>query len=97
MVLIKKKAKARGQVDTVFADVLNTPPRPTTLSGLEPSAKEGKDKWWNLTRGRKDTAPSAAKENTGVLGFKRWTKCKLLLVPVLYKHPSPLLFFFLSV
>ncbi|KAJ7846878.1 hypothetical protein B0H14DRAFT_3454149 [Mycena olivaceomarginata] len=49
-------------------------PRPTTPSGLEPSAKEGKDKWWNLTCGRKDTAPGAAKENTGVLGFKRWTK-----------------------
>jgi hypothetical protein len=44
MVLIKKKAKARGRVDAVFADVLNAPPRPTTPSGLEPSAKEGKDK-----------------------------------------------------
>jgi hypothetical protein len=86
MVLIKKKAKARGRVDAVFADVSNAPSRPTTPSGLEPSAKEGKDKWWNLTRGRKDTAPGAAKENGGVLGFKRRTKCKLLPVSVWYKR-----------
>jgi hypothetical protein len=79
MVLIKKKAKARGRVDTVFADGLNAPPSPTTLSGLEPSTKEGKEKWWNLTSWRKDTAPGVAKEKGRGAGVK------LLLVSVLYK------------
>ncbi|KAJ7620088.1 hypothetical protein FB45DRAFT_839417 [Roridomyces roridus] len=57
MVLIRKKVKTRGRVDAVFADVTNT--------SSQPLAKEkdaGKDKWWNLTRGRKDTGG-------GVLGF----------------------------
>jgi hypothetical protein len=90
IVLIKKKAKVHRRLDTVFADVSNVPPHPTTLSGLQPSTKEGKEKWWNLTRGRKDTMSGVAKENSGVLGFKRQTKCKLLLVCLVQSLNTPL-------
>ncbi|KAJ7126033.1 hypothetical protein C8R44DRAFT_733950 [Mycena epipterygia] len=72
MVLIKKKAKTRGRVDGVFADVTNarpTTPAPGIENGRESrqEGKEGKDKWWNLTRGRKDTGG----KDGGVLGFVR--------------------------
>ncbi|KAJ7088519.1 hypothetical protein B0H15DRAFT_841620 [Mycena belliarum] len=63
MVLIRKKVKTRGRVDGVFGDVTNVAAS-ASVSGPE---KEGKDKWWNLTRGRKDTK----EKEGGVLGFVR--------------------------
>ncbi|KAJ7234518.1 hypothetical protein B0H12DRAFT_1204744 [Mycena haematopus] len=78
MVLIRKKVKTRGRVDAVFGDVTNANARPATPVGTESgreSRQEGaKDKWWNLTRGRKDTAKEG-----GVLGF--------LLAPRPPSHP----------
>ncbi|KAJ6619274.1 hypothetical protein B0H10DRAFT_2216971 [Mycena sp. CBHHK59/15] len=48
MVLVRKRAvHARGRVDGVFGDVTN--------GGREKEKEGGKEKWWNLTRGRKDT------------------------------------------
>ncbi|KAJ7667434.1 hypothetical protein B0H17DRAFT_254379 [Mycena rosella] len=61
MVLIKKRGKTRGRVDGVFGDVTNSAP---TQEGKE---RDGKDKWWNLTRGRKDPKEKEGK----VLGFVR--------------------------
>ncbi|KAJ7459292.1 hypothetical protein FB451DRAFT_1046300 [Mycena latifolia] len=55
MVLIKKKVKTRGRVDGVFGDVTNAGARPATPAMEGGKEKESKDKWWNLTRGRKDT------------------------------------------
>lgn len=77
MVLIKKEVKARGRVDGVFADVMNarsTTPTPGLESGRESRQEdnEGKDKWWNLTRGRKDTGG----KDGGMLGFMRRGKCE---------------------
>ncbi|KAJ6511227.1 hypothetical protein DFH09DRAFT_999601 [Mycena vulgaris] len=73
MVLIKKKAKTRGRVDGVFADVTNA--RPTTPAGIESGRESrqegGKDKWWNLTRGRKDTKEKEKEKEGGVLAFVR--------------------------
>ncbi|KAJ6577468.1 hypothetical protein B0H19DRAFT_561517 [Mycena capillaripes] len=77
MVLIKKKVKTRGRVDGVFADVTNnaaparsTTPTPHAIESGRESRQEGaKDKWWNLTRGRKDTGGKDG--SVGVLGFVR--------------------------
>ncbi|KAJ6514305.1 hypothetical protein C8R47DRAFT_962300 [Mycena vitilis] len=70
MVLIKKKAKTRGRVDGVFAlaDVTNA-----NANARPETPVEAKDKWWNLTRGRKDTGSGVLK------GLVRRGKCTRFL------------------
>ncbi|KAJ7058075.1 hypothetical protein C8F01DRAFT_1149410 [Mycena amicta] len=86
MVLIKKKVKTRGRIDGVFADATNT--RPESPQPIETGPK---DKWWTISRGRKDTG---GKEG-GVLGLMRRGKCKrvpstrgLALIPLSAPGPS---------
>ncbi|KAF7327809.1 hypothetical protein MKEN_00360700 [Mycena kentingensis (nom. inval.)] len=62
MVLIKKKAKTRGRIDGVFADATNT-----RSESPQPVEGTSKDKWWTLSRGRKETAG----KDGGVLGLMR--------------------------
>ncbi|KAF7297196.1 hypothetical protein MIND_00952700 [Mycena indigotica] len=62
MVLIKKKTKQRGKIDGVFTDTTNT----RSESPQVPEASS-KDKWWTLSRGRKDTGGKDGK----VLGLMR--------------------------
>ncbi|KAJ7073516.1 hypothetical protein B0H15DRAFT_963566 [Mycena belliarum] len=81
MVLIRKKVKTRGRVDSVFSDVTNAAAS-ASVSGPE---KEGKDKWWNLTRGRKDTK----EKEGGVLGFVRRGKSPALSPTLEFSQPAP--------
>ncbi|KAF7320968.1 hypothetical protein HMN09_00183600 [Mycena chlorophos] len=62
MVLIKKKVKTRGRIDGIFADATNT-----RSESPQPAEGGAKDKWWTLSRGRKDTGP----KDGGVLGLIR--------------------------
>ncbi|KAJ7042702.1 hypothetical protein C8F04DRAFT_1176309 [Mycena alexandri] len=114
MILIKKKVKTRGRVDGVFplADSTNVNAaggvRPITPS-IEPLRSESRQenrqegKWWNLTRGRKDTggsgnsnsnAKDASGSVSGVLGFVRRSKspgpsASMPPTPTLESAPPP--------
>ncbi|KAJ7785840.1 hypothetical protein B0H16DRAFT_1354701 [Mycena metata] len=104
MILIKKKVKTRGRVDGVFplADATNVNAaggvRPITAS-IEPVRSESRQenrqegKWWNLTRGRKDTGGSAKDASgsvSGVLGFVRRAMAVYSRVDTAeYANPAP--------
>ncbi|KAJ7233187.1 hypothetical protein C8J57DRAFT_1480375, partial [Mycena rebaudengoi] len=80
MILVRK-GKTRGRVDTVFGDMTNTHAAQSNPNDNAPAhPKEGKDnakdsgRWWNLTRGRKDKDKDTVGSSKGLslgLGMRR--------------------------